>query len=161
MTGIFYGSTMGTTESVAQDIANQMGITPNHIYNVADADVNETDAYDLLLIGCSTWGCGEMQDDMYPFIEALKKKDLSGKKVALFGCGDADSYPDTFCDAIGLIYEALQGTGCTFTGDFVPEGYSATNSLVCNEGRFIGLAIDESNPDATDARIAKWCENLK
>ena len=152
---------MGTTESVAQDIANQMGIEANHIHNVADVDANEVDQYDFLLIGSSTWGCGELQDDMYSFIEGLKDKDLKGKKVALFGCGDGGSYPDTFCDAIGVMYEALQNTGCTFVGDFIPEGYSAMNSLVCNEGRFIGLAIDESNPDATDERIASWCALLK
>lgn len=161
MTGIFYGSTMGTTESVAQDIATQLGVDASDIHNVADADVNEVDQYDMLILGSSTWGSGELQDDWYSFIEELKAKDLSGKKVALFGCGDAGSYPDTFCDAVGLLYEALQGTGCTFVGDFVPEGYDVTDSLVCNEGRFVGLAIDESNPDATDERIATWCANLK
>ena len=161
MTGIFYGSTMGTTESVAQDIAAQLGVEAAHIHNVADATADEVDAYELLIIGSSTWGCGELQDDMYPFIEQLKTKDLSGKKVALFGCGDADSYPDTFCDAIGVMYEQLLATACTFVGDYAPQGYSATNSLVAKDGRFIGLAIDESNPDATDARIATWCAALK
>lgn len=161
MTGIFYGSTMGTTESVAQDIAQQLGVSVSDIHNVAEASVDDVDQYDMILFGTSTWGCGELQDDWFDFLEALKAKDLSGKKVALFGCGDSASYPDTFCDGIGLLYEGLQSTGCTFVGDFVPEGYDVTTSLVCNDGRFVGLAIDESNPDATDERIANWCANLK
>ena len=65
------------------------------------------------------------------------------------------------CDAIGLIYEGLQDTGCTFVGSYAPEGYDVTDSLVCSDGRFVGLAIDESDPGKTDARLAAWCENLR
>ena len=57
---------------------------------------------------------------------SLKAQDLSGKKVALFGCGDSGSYPDTFCDAFGLIYDGLQQSGCTFVGAYAPEGYDET-----------------------------------
>lgn len=161
MTGIFYGSTTGTTEAVAEDIAKLMRVTAADVHNVADASADETDKYDLLLLGSSTWGCGELQDDWYGFLDALKAKDLAGKRVALFGCGDSGSYPDTFCDALGLIYEGLQATGCTFVGDYVPEGYDVADSLVCNEGKFVGLAIDESDPGKTDARIASWCLSLQ
>ena len=140
MTGIFYGSTTGTTEAVAQDIAKQLGVQAADVHNVADASADETDKYDL---------------------DALKAKDLTGKQVALFGCGDSGSYPDTFCDALGLIYEGLQGTGCTFVGAYTPEGYDVTDSLVCSDGKFVGLAIDESDPGKTDARLAAWCESLK
>ena len=131
MTGIFYGSTTGSTEAVAQDIARLLGVAEN-----------------------------ELQDDWYGFLEDLKKRDLRGKQVALFGCGDSGCYPDTFCDAIGLLYEGLQGCGCTFIGSFEPQGYAATSSLVCSEGRFLGLAIDESAPEKTDARVAAWCRQL-
>lgn len=161
MTGIFYGSTTGTTEAVAQDIAKQLGVASADVHNVADASADEANKYDLLVLGSSTWGSGELQDDWYPFLDALKAKDLAGKKVALFGCGDSGSYPNTFCDAIGLIYEGLQDTGCTFVGSYTPEGYDVTDSLVCSDGRFVGLAIDESDPGKTDARLAAWCENLR
>ena len=161
MTGIFYGSTMGTTEAVAEDIAKQLGVSTADIHNVANTQADETNKYDLLVLGSSTWGCGELQDDWYGFLDALKAKDLSGKQVALFGCGDSSSYPDTFCDALGLIFEGLQGTGCTFIGSYVPEGYDVTDSLLCNEGRFVGLAIDDSDPGKTDKRIATWCRSLK
>lgn len=161
MTGIFYGSTTGTTEAVAQDIAKQLGVAAADVHNVAGASADETDKYDMLVLGSSTWGSGDLQDDWYGFLDALKTRNLSGKKVALFGCGDSSCYPETFCDAVGLLYEGLQGTGCTFVGAYVPEGYDVTDSLVCNEGKFIGLAIDEGTPDKTDERIAAWCQLLK
>ena len=161
MTGIFYGSTMGTTEAVAEDIAKQLGVASSDVHNVADASADEADKYDLLVLGSSTWGCGELQDDWYPFLDALKAKDLSGKKVALFGCGDSGSYSDTFCDAIGLIYDGLQDTGCTFVGAYEPAGYGTIASLIVRNGKFVGLAIDESDPGKTDERVAAWCGQLK
>ena len=161
MTGIFYGSTTGTTELVARNIARALGIPDADLHNVADTPADETERYDLLLLGSPTWGCGELQDDWYGFLEALKGRDLQGKRVALFGCGDSASYPDTFCDALGLIYEALQPTGCTFIGACDPDGCDATASRLCREGRFVGLAVDESDPDRSEARTAAWCERIR
>ena len=161
MTGIFFGSTMGTTEAVAQDIARQLGVADADVHNVADASADQTQKYDLLVLGSSTWGAGELQDDWYGFLDKLKAQDLSGRKVALFGCGDSGSYPDTFCDAIGLIYDGLRQSGCSFVGAYVPEGYARMASLVCRDGKFVGLAIDESAPDKTDERVAAWCGQIK
>ena len=161
MTGIFFGSTMGTTEAVAADIAKQLGVADADVHNVADTPAGEVQKYDLLVLGSSTWGAGELQDDWYGFLDQLKAQDLSGKKVALFGCGDSGAYPDTFCDAVGLIYDGLQQSGCTFVGAYAPEGYDETGSLVCRGGKFVGLAVDESAPDKTDRRVAAWCEQIK
>lgn len=161
MTGIFYGSTTGTTEAVAQDIAKQLGVADDNVHNIADASPDDADKYDMLVLGSSTWGAGEMQDDWYDFLDSLKTKDLTGKKVALFGCGDSGAYPDTFCDAIGLLYQDLEGTGCTFVGAYTPTGYDITDSLVSKDGKFVGLAIDESDSGKTDERISLWCQGLK
>ena len=65
MTGIFYGSTTGSTEAVAQDIARLLGVAESDLHNVADTPADEADKYDLLLLGSPTWGCGELQDDWY------------------------------------------------------------------------------------------------
>ena len=106
-TGIFYGSTTGMTESLAAKIAARTGVAQTDVRNVADASADEAEGYDLLLLGSSTWGCGELQDDWYDFLDALKRKALSGKRVALFGCGDSASYPDSFCDALAEIRDGL------------------------------------------------------
>lgn len=161
MTGIFYGSTTGNTEQVANDIAAQLGVAQADIHNVGDTSADATSAYDTLLLGSSTWGCGELQDDWYDFLDNLKAMDLAGKKVGLFGCGDSASYPDTFCGAIAEIYDALEPTGCTFIGSYEPEGYDVTDSPVCKDGKFVGLAIDESDTDKTEGRVSAWCELIK
>ena len=161
MTGIFYGSTTGSTEEVANELAQKLGVDAADVHNVGESSADDTDKYDFLLLGSSTWGAGDLQDDWYDFLDALKAKDLSGKKVAIFGCGDSESYPDTFCGAISDIYDALQGTGATFVGKYEPEDYEVTDSPVNHDGKFVGLAIDESTPDKNEARIDKWVELIK
>lgn len=118
--------------------------------------------YDVLVLGTSTWGAGELQDDWYDGIKVLKKADLSHKFVALFGCGDSDSYSDTFCDGIGILYEELKDTHCTFCGATDPSGYTFDSSVAVINGKFVGLPLDEVNEDGkTDERIAQWTEALK
>ena len=126
MTGIFFGSTMGTTEAVAADIAKQLGVADADVHNVADTPAGEVQKYDLLVLGSSTWGAGELQDDWYGFLDQLKAQDLSGKKVALFGCGDSGSYPDTFCDAVGLIYDGLQQSSGSTKVTSIPSFFIVT-----------------------------------
>lgn len=162
MIGIFYGSTTGNTENAANEIASVLGVDSANVFNVGQASADDVDAFDTLLLGSSTWGSGDLQDDWYDFLDALKEKDLSGKKVGLFGCGDSASYPDTFCGALNDIYEALQGTGCTFVGAYEPKDYEVTDSPVCQDGKFVGLAIDEADDeDKNNERLQAWCELVK
>lgn len=160
--GIFYGSTTGNTEAAAQQIAEILGVDSADIHNVGEASADDAQNYDELVLGSSTWGCGDLQDDWYDFLEGLGAQDLSGKKVALFGCGDSDSYSDTFCGALGQIYDGLKDTGCTFVGAYEPTDYNVTDSDVCRDGLFVGLALDESSDDATNgARMDAWCALVK
>ena len=86
--GIFYGSTTGTTESVAEQIASHLGVGSSEVYNVGNTDAKVAEEYELLILGSSTWGSGELQDDWYDFLEQLAGKNLSGKKIALFGLSE-------------------------------------------------------------------------
>ena len=157
MTGIFYGSTTGSTEAVAQDIAKQLGIADADVHNVADASADETDKYDLLVLGSPTWGNGDLQDDWYGFLDRLKTRDLTGRKVALFGCGDSAAYPDSFCDALAEIRDGLEATGCTFVGALDAAEYDGCTSRICRDGKVIGLAVDDGASEAvSDARMEKW-----
>ena len=90
---VIYGSTTGTTEGVAEQIADKLGATA---VNVADVTDEQIAGADNLILGSSTWGAGELQDDWYDGLEKLKAADLSGKTVAIFGVGDSASYSDTF-----------------------------------------------------------------
>ena len=154
--GIFYGSSTGSTSEVAQRLGKALGAEAN-IFDVASASAAEAAAFDVLLLGSSTWGIGDLQDDWEDFLPKLAEQPLSGKKVALFGCGDADSYPDSFCEALAKIKEGLAGAGVTFIGAIAPEGYSYDATASEEDGKLIGLCIDEANQsDLTDERIDKW-----
>ena len=160
--GIFYGSSTGATESIAARLAEKLGVDEAHVYNVSEVTVDEVAQFDVLLLGSSTWGCGDLQDDWETFLGDLKGTDLSGKLVALFGCGDSASFSDTFCGALGIIYDELQGTGCQFIGAVSADGYTYDDSAACVDGKFVGLPLDEMNEDGlTEERLDAWVEALK
>lgn len=154
--GIFYGSSTGTTSELAQRVAKAVGAEAN-CYDVANASASDVAPFDVLLLGSSTWGIGELQDDWAGFLPDLAAQDLSGKAVGLFGCGDADSYPDSFCEALAEIKDGLAGTGCKFIGAYTPEGYTYDATRSEEDGKLIGLCVDEVNQDdQTEARLQAW-----
>ena len=131
--GVFYGSTTGTTEDLARRIAEKLDVPSAHIYDVSKLTEALVGEYDVLVLGSSTWGAGELQDDWYDGIKILKKCDLSHKYVALFGCGDSDT--------------------C---------GYTFDSSIAVVNGKFVGLPLDEVNEDSqTDERISAWVKQVK
>ncbi len=161
MIGIFYGSSTGNTESLANEIAARLGVSPSDVYNVGSASADAVAAYDTLLLGSSTWGVGDLQDDWESFVGKLAKENLSGKKVGFFGCGNSGSFPDTFCDALGIIRDELSGTGCTFIGNMDASGYPVTDSRAFDGGNVIGLLADDDEPDKTEERTEAWVQTIK
>jgi flavodoxin I len=157
--GIFYGSTTGNTEAAAEEIGGQLDAKVHDIGNTAYTEMNE---YDVLILGSSTWGMGEIQDDWEDVLDDLESLDLTGKKVALFGTGDSAGFEDTFCDAIGILYETLLGTGAQFIGQWPTDNYEYSESRAEQKGVFIGLPLDEENQgNMTAGRISNWVEKLK
>lgn len=160
--GIFYGSTTGTAEELAVQIASKLGVDKSDVHDVASADVSDVDKYDMLIVGTSTWGAGDLQDDWQDFAAKLKSKNLSGKAVAFFGCGDSYSYDMTFCDGVGELYQDLQGTGCAFCGAYTPEGYNFSGSTAVVDGKAVGLLLDQVNEeDKTEERMETWLSAVK
>ncbi|MDR1984235.1 MAG: flavodoxin FldA [Prevotellaceae bacterium] len=159
--GIFYGSTTGNTKDIATKIAEKLGVASTDIHDVASGSV-EFGNYDVLLFGASTWGFGDLQDDWEDYARKIASADLNGKKAALFGCGDSSAYSDSFCDAIGKIYQLIEGKGCTIIGSVDTDGYSFDTSEAVVDGKFVGLPLDVNNEDnLTDNRINAWIEQLK
>jgi len=153
--GIFYGSTTGTCEDIAGRMAAK--ISGAEVINAAGLTADNVAEYDMLLLGSSTWGAGELQDDWYDACDVLSGLDLSGKTVALFSVGDSDGYSDSFCGALAPLYEAVKDTGATIVGQVSTEGYTFDDSEGVVDGQFLGLALDETNePDKTDERIDAW-----
>ena len=122
---VVYGSSTGTCEAIAGKIAEKLGVES---INVSDLTADVIAENDNLLIGTSTWGAGELQDDWYDGVDTLKGADLSGKVVAVFGCGDSASYSDTFCGAMKELYDAAKAGGATVVGEVDIDGYTFDDS---------------------------------
>ncbi|GAB6982504.1 flavodoxin FldA [Prevotella dentasini] len=156
-TVVVYGSSTGTCENIANTIAEKLG---TEAVNVADFNADVVAENDNLILGTSTWGAGELQDDWYDGINVLKEADLTGKTVALFGCGDSESYSDTFCGALKEIYDACQGAN--ILPGVSTAGYTFDDSEAVIDGNFVGLVLDDVNEeDQTEGRIDAWLENIK
>ena len=156
-TVVVYGSSTGTCQSIAETIASKLGV---EALDVANFNADVVAENENLLIGTSTWGAGELQDDWYDGVNVLKGADLSGKTVALFGCGDSESYSDTFCSAMKEIYDAAEGAN--IIGSVPTEGYTFDDSDAVVDGEFIGLALDDVNEDdLTEGRIDAWLSSIK
>ena len=159
--GIYYGSTTGNTQEVAEELAQKLAVEKVDMHDVSNANADFT-AYDVVIFGSSTLGMGDLQDDWESFIDKVTKSNLNGKKVAVFGCGDSSSYSDTFCDAVGKIYEVVKERGAQIIGQVSTEGYTYDASEALVDGRFVGLLIDNDNEsNLTDQRIGCWVEELK
>lgn len=159
--GIYYGSTTGNTQDLAERLAKALDVASADVHDVASASADFS-AYDVVLFGGSTMGMGDFQDDWESYIDDVKNADLNGKKVALFGCGDSSSYSDTFGDALGKIYEVIKNKGCEIIGRVSIEGYTFDSSEAIVDGQFVGLLIDEDNEsNLTDQRVALWLEDLR
>lgn len=159
--GIFYGSTTGTTKEVAEQIADCLDVDGSDVHDVVNCPPSAVADYDVLILGASTWGAGDLQEDMDTFLDGLQSMDLSSKEVAIFGCGD-DSMSDTFCNSVGEIYHRLHDTHAQFVGPFNNDGYEYSHSASDVNGMIVGLCIDNVNhPDETLSRIREWCGEIK
>lgn len=110
---IVYGSSTGNTRAAAEWInaalsAAGMGVD---LYDAADIRPASTALYDLVVLGSSTWGEGDMQDDFLGFYEEMDEDVLKGKKTAVFGCGDSAMFPDCFCRAVDMILDKAKQCG--------------------------------------------------
>lgn len=162
--GLFYGSDTGFTEIVVRLIEEEFNaIHPLllTIHNIADVPVTIMQPYDRLIIGCPTWDIGQLQADWDKAYNELDALDLSGKQVAIFGLGDQYGYPDSYCDAIGILAEKLVSLGAELVGFTATAGYEFTHSEGVKNGQFLGLALDEDNEsDKSPQRVSDWVWQL-
>lgn len=155
---VVYGSSTGTCETIAQTIGEKLGA---EVINVSDLTEDQIAGADNLVLGTSTWGAGEMQDDWYDCVKVLKAAGLTGNKVAVFGCGDSESYSDTFCGGMKELYDAAEAAGATMVGHVSTDGYNYDDSDAVVDGQFVGLALDDVNEDdKTESRIEAWLPTL-
>ena len=155
---VVYGSDSGATKAIASRIAEEINGTA---VDIIDATTSDLESCDLLILGSPTYGDGDLQEDWEQNIDTLKSADLSGKRVALFGLGDQETYPDSFVDALGLLYDEVTMLGAEVVGFTDIVDFTFTESRGQRDGQFVGLALDEdTQPEHTDARIASWIKQF-
>ncbi len=159
--GIFYGSSTGNTEVIADKIQQHFGEDRADVFNIDAVEKIEIEQYPYLIFGTSTWGLGDLQDDWEEFVEVLKTIDLSQKKIALFGLGDQEVYAHSFVNGMGYLYEHV-AKNTDIVGEWPTDGYTFTTSKAVKKGKFVGLAIDFDNePKKADKKIEIWVKQLK
>merc|ERR1712032_1627145 len=134
--GLFYSTSTGNTEAAADWIKQKFGGEITDPTDIGEVDLSDLEGYSSLIVGAPTWNTGADEgrsgtawDEV---IEEIKDSDLSGKKVAVFGCGDSSSY-----------------------------GYYFAESKSVIDGKFCGLPLDEDNEsDMTEDRVAAWCAQI-
>ncbi|MDR2152367.1 MAG: flavodoxin [Helicobacteraceae bacterium] len=161
--GLFYGSTSGHTAKVAEAISAALG-EKHEVTIINMEDISSLDdllEYDNLILGSSTWGQGDLQNDWRDPFSEMDEADFSGKTVALFGAGDSEKHGEHFASAIGVLYNKLVERGAKVVGEVSADDYRFKSSLALKNGKFVGLAIDEINePSKTKARIEAWARAI-
>jgi flavodoxin I len=163
--GIFVGSSGGVTQEAAEKL--EALFEGSELINMEEdyEDLEQFDAFDILLIGSSTWGQGDPQRDWVdPLYEMENEEpDFSGKKVAFFGAGDQKTHGEHFVSALGKMETVFSGCGAgTGFGHWPTDGYSFESSLAVKAGKFCGLPIDNVNQEAlTEERLIAWAAKVK
>ena len=126
-------------------------------------------AHDSLIVGTPTWNTGaDVErsgtgwDELYYAKMPKMQAALKGKKVAVFGLGDQESYAENYADATGELFDAFEGLGCQMLGAWSQEGYEHEDSKSIRGDKFCGLLLDAVNQEElTEERVEQWVAQLK
>ena len=148
--GIFVGTAGGTSMKIADALAEEFNIEEDDIINMEE-DFDDIEdqmmEYDVLFIGSSTWGQGDVHFSWVdPVLEIEDDEiDFSGKTVAFFGAGDCKKHGEHFCSALGKLHKTFTEAGAKAIGFIPKDGYEYEFSLAEIDGKLCGCAIDEHN----------------
>jgi flavodoxin I len=159
--GIYFGSTTGNTEQVADLLSDRLkeNTTIDYIENLKQSDLKR---FDILIFGIPTWNIGELESSWENFFPNLDNFDFTDIIIALYGLGDQANYADTFQDAMGILYEKLIEKKAKIIGFWSMDDYNFSSELAIKNNKFVGLALDEDNQsEKTLQRIDKWICQLK
>lgn len=157
---ILYGSSGGNAASVARQVQDLFEGSAD-LYNVENVTTDEIKDYPYFILGTSTTGIGDLQDDWDGFLPIFSKLDLSGKKIALFALGDSASYSTSFAESMKVIYDKIYDK-TEIVGRVPDVGYTYDDTTAVIDGIWVGLPIDEDNEyDMTTERLTNWVDSLK
>jgi flavodoxin I len=168
--GIFYGTSTGSTQEVADLIKEAFGPDAEGPFDVEALEGSvkgNFEKYDALVVGTPTWNTGaDIErsgtgwDEIY--YKSLQELNIQGKNVAVFGLGDQVSYAENYADATGELHDVFESLGCVMMGYTSQEGYEHEDSKSIRGDKFCGLLCDAVNQeDLTPERVQAWVNQLK
>ncbi|MEJ2612328.1 MAG: flavodoxin, partial [Candidatus Thiodiazotropha sp.] len=137
--------------------------------NVNRIEVDQMMAYQSLILGTPTYGdgllpgkeSGNQEESWLEFLDKLQGKDFNGTRIALYGLGDQETYPDFFLDGMMHLYQFFSEAGAELIGSCDTSGYEFNRSQAIVNGRFVGLALDQHLQQIlTDQRIDNWLDDV-
>jgi flavodoxin I len=155
-TAIIFGTSTGSTENVADLIAEGLGEGqvdgPFDVETLEGSVKDFFEKYDSLIVGTPTWNTGaDLErsgtgwDEIY--YSTMQEMNLQGKRVAVFGLGDQESYAENYADATGELHDVFQNLGCKMMGYTSQEGYEHEDSKAIRGDLFCGLLCDMVNQE--------------
>lgn len=163
---LFYAPKGGSVNCMASMIAEKFGSQKVDMMCVSEVSADKIIEYDKIIFGNSSIHRGSNLADgdknWQDFLTQLKKIDLTGKKIAIFGLGNQLTYPDHFVDSIGDLADFLEERNAKIFGKVMDEGYNYKKSRALRGDKFMGLPLDEETEgDKSEARIDSWLIQLK
>lgn len=155
-TAIFYATGKGDTKKVAEYIGAKLNAD---LIEVKDANKDDFEKYDFLILASSSYGYGELHGDWVEKLSELKSANLKGKKVALVGVGNQQRHADSFCGGIVDFLGAIKTADIIGQSD--QDGYKFEKSQAFINGKFIGLVLDTKGDSEYEKRIDKWLDSVK
>ncbi len=138
---IIFGSNGGNTEMVC-DKVNEV-LSKEHEVTVQRGElsnIDDMDSYDLTIFACPTYGQGVLQMHMAPIYYALRKKDCTGKKMAIIGLGDAKYDKYHHLESVKIFEKGV---------------HESKGELIIDP-----LKIMRSPIPFIDSTVTQWAENL-
>ncbi|GAP70366.1 flavodoxin, long chain [Bacteroidales bacterium 6E] len=160
--GIFYSFNSQKTKLIGEKIIELFNEGEIEAINAETVSEEEFLRYDRMILGVPTWFDGELPNYWDEFVPAIEDLDMTGKKVAIYGLADQKGYPENFGDAVGLMANLLKQRGAEIVGETSTEGYTFESSRAIQNGKFVGLILDQENQARlTQARLDMWIKQVK
>lgn len=112
---ILVGSVLGASEYVADALSDTLKAKGFQTDIQLDPDLESIEADSTWIICTSTHGAGDLPDNIQPFADQLKARDLSDINAYVIGLGDS-SY-DTFCFGAMTMETLLKEGNATLLAD--------------------------------------------
>lgn len=163
---IIYWPKKGNTEKSALHIRSKFPDEQADLFTIKQINTAEFELYDAFIIGAPTTGADHWTEAYksvwMDFFFRLSRADIKGKPYAIFGLGDQILYPYNFVDGMIDIKREFEKHGAVHCGYWPIKGYEYRESESIEDGKFVGLALDEDQqPELTEERVTGWTEQIK